>query len=237
MITTDRAEVVSLLRIQRHQRRNAINLQVAQELWQAVQTEVAAGMRVLVITGEGSAFSAGADLDGVYGDEFTTALYELLHGITTVPIPVIAAVNGAAIGAGTQLAMAADLRIGAPTAKFAVPTVRNAMAVDAWTIRRAQTLAGGGMARRMLIGGETIDLDAALDCGLVDRAGDLDAARAWADELSTFAPLALAYNKLVLNDGAPADIEAGFAACWASDDVQEALAARAEKRAPVFQGR
>lgn len=237
MITTDRAELVSLLTIQRHHRRNAINLQVAQELWQAVQTEVAAGMRVLVITGEGSAFSAGADLDGVYGDEFIAALYELLHGLTTVPVPVIAAVNGAAIGAGTQLAMAADLRIAAPAAKFGVPTVRNGMAVDAWTIRRAQTLAGGGIARRLLIGGETIDVDTARHCGLVDRTGDLEAAMGWAEELASFAPLALAYNKLVLNDGPAADIEAGFAACWASEDVQEALAARAEKRAPVFQGR
>ncbi len=156
-------------------------------------------------------------------------------------MPLIAAVNGPAIGAGTQLALACDLRVADETAKFAVPTPRNAMAVDAWTIRSLAEIAGGGMARRLMIAAETIDRDQALHCGLADRPGDLDTALAWAHEIAQLAPLSLAHNKRVLtamiDTTHDAEIDASFAACWASDDVREAAAARAEKRPPVFRGR
>jgi len=194
-----------------------------------------------VVTGRGSAFCSGADLGGVYGQEFLEALYGMLHGLTRLPVPVVAAVNGPAIGAGTQLALACDLRVADEPAKFAVPTPRNGMAVDAWTIRALAAIAGGGMARRLMIAAETIDRDQALHCGLADRAGDLDDAIAWAHEIAELAPLSLAHNKRVLSKmidtAQDAEIDASFAACWASDDVREAAAARAEKRPPIFQGR
>ncbi len=163
----------------------------------------------------------------------------MLGRLTKVSVPLIAAVNGPAIGAGTQLAMACDLRVADTTAKFAVPTARNGMAVDAWTIRTLAALAGGGTARRLMLAAETLDVEAALAVGLADRAGTLADAVAWAHEIAELAPLALAHNKLVLN-GSTADdaaIEASFAAVWASDDVREAAAARDEKRPPTFRGR
>jgi enoyl-CoA hydratase len=165
----------------------------------------------------------------------------MLHGLTRLPVPAIAAVNGPAIGAGTQLALACDLRVADEPAQFAVPTPRNGMAVDAWTIRALAAIAGGGMARRLMIAAETIDREQALHCGLADRAGDLDDAIAWAHEIAELAPLSLAHNKRVLtamiDTTHDAGIEASFAACWASDDVREAAAARAESRLPMFQGR
>jgi enoyl-CoA hydratase len=235
--TTD-GDVV-ILELQREERRNALNIELCREIHAGVDKAVADGARAIVVTGQGTAFCAGADLGGVYGSEFLDALYGMLGRLTKVPVPLIAAVNGPAIGAGTQLAMACDLRVADKTAKFAVPTARNGMAVDAWTIRTLATLAGGGTARRLMLAAETLDTEAALAVGLADRAGTLGDALAWAHQIAELAPLALAHNKLVLNSTAADDtaIEASFAAVWASEDVREAAAARDEKRPPVFKGR
>lgn len=236
-VTTDGDVVV--LELQREERRNALNLELCRAIHEAVDEAVAAGTRVIVITGKGTAFCSGADLGGVYGPEFLEALYGMLHHLAEVPVPLIAAVNGPAIGAGTQLAIACDLRVVDETAKFAVPTARNGMAVDAWTIRTLAKLAGSGPARRLMLAAETLDRDGALLRGLADRAGNLDDATAWAHEIAALAPLALAHNKLVLNSSGEDDsaIDASFAAVWASQDVREAAQARAEKRNPVFEGR
>ena len=235
--TTD-GDVV-ILELQREERRNALNLELCREIHAAVDQAVDDGARVIVITGQGSAFCAGADLGGVYGDEFLEALYGMLSRLTQVPVPLIAAVNGPAIGAGTQLAMACDLRVADATSKFAVPTARNGMAVDAWTIRTLSAIAGAGPARRLMLAAETFDRDTALGMGLADRAGTLDDAIAWAHEIAEFAPLTLAHNKLILNGSTVDDaaIAASFDAVWASADVREGAAARAEKRTPKFEGR
>ncbi|MDO9378868.1 MAG: enoyl-CoA hydratase [Nocardioidaceae bacterium] len=242
MISTTAHGPVTLLELNRPERRNALDLALCRELHDGVGAAVEDGARVVVVTGEGTSFCAGADLDGVYGDAFIEALYGMLAAVRELPVPVVAAVNGPAIGAGTQLALACDLRVAAPSARFGVPTARNGLAVDTWTMRALAEVAGGGVARRLMIGAELLDADAALACGLADRAGDLEVAMTWAQEVATFAPLTLAYNKLVLGSdpsdaGAGARIEAGWRACWASDDVREARTARAEKRAPVFRGR
>ncbi|RLV57079.1 enoyl-CoA hydratase [Aeromicrobium phragmitis] len=239
MLDTSRDGDVAVLTLRRPDRRNALDLALCRAIDAAAHEAVADGARALVVTGEGTAFCAGADLGGVYGDEFLEALYGMLHGLTRLPIPIIAAVNGAAIGAGTQLAIACDLRVADATARFAVPTAKNGMAVDAWTIRTLGKLAGMGPARRLMLAADSLDRDAALACGLVDRPGTLDDALAWAREIAALAPLTLAYNKLVLNGSGADDatIEAEFARVWASEDVKEAARARTEKRAPVFQGR
>ena len=191
--------------------------------------------------GEGTAFCAGADLDTVGDAGFLEALYGLLQRLVAVSVPVIAAVHGPAIGAGTQLAIAADLRVVGPDAVFGLPTAALGLAVDPWTVRRLALLAGGGPARRMLLACEQLDHAAAAATGLVDRVGDPDAARAWAVEIAVLAPLTVAYNKLAVNrlledPAVPAEVTAGFDACWASDDLVEGRRARAEKRSPVFRG-
>jgi len=228
---------VTLLTLRREDRRNALNLELCRAIHESVQSAVDDGARVIVITGAGSAFSSGADLGGVYGPEFLEALYTMLHGLTQLSVPVIAAVNGPAIGAGTQLAIACDLRVADESAVFAVPTAKNGMAVDGWTIRTLARLAGTGRARRLMLAAESLGRAEALVAGLVDRPGTVDEAMTWAHEIAKLAPLALAHNKLILNGGDDAAIDASFEAVWASDDVREAAQARSENRPPVFKGR
>jgi enoyl-CoA hydratase len=236
-VTTDGPVVV--LELQREDRRNALDLELCLAIRAAVDGAVDGGARAIVMTGQGSAFCSGADLGGVHSPEFLAALYGMLHRLAEVPVPLVAAVNGPAIGAGTQLAIACDLRVADETATFAVPTARNGMAVDAWTIRTLAALAGAGPARRLMLAAETIDRETALGIGLADRAGSLADAVAWAHEIARLAPLTLAHNKLVLNGSAADDaaIEESFAAVWASEDVREAARARTERRTPTFEGR
>ena len=246
MITSATHDDVDLITIDRHERRNALDVTHLRELRLAVEGSLARGARALVITGAGSSFCAGADLGGVYGDDFRQELYATFSAVTAAPVPVVAAVNGPAIGAGTQLAIACDLRVVHPTATFAVPTARNGLAVDPWTVRRLALLAGGGPARSMLLGGSSLDADLALTHGLADRAGGLEEALAWAADIATMAPLTLRYSKLALESlfesspdtgHADTDLAEAFEACWDSEDLAEAARARAEGRAPRFEGR
>lgn len=227
---------VARIELQRHDRRNALNIALCLALRHEVEA-AATSARCIVITGQGTSFCAGADLDGVYGDEFLQALYGMLHALQSTDIPLIAAVNGPAIGAGTQLAMACDLRFLDETAKFAVPTARNAMAVDTWTIRRLRSLIGAGRAARILLAADTIGPADAMEWGLADYRGDVDAAMSFARDIACLAPLSLGYTKMVLNETADeSTLDAAFERVWSSADINEAARARAEKRAPEFSG-
>ncbi|MDQ1181388.1 MULTISPECIES: enoyl-CoA hydratase [unclassified Rhodococcus (in: high G+C Gram-positive bacteria)] len=233
---------VLTVELQRPERRNALNTALCTEVREAVEGAEADGTRVVVITGEGTSFCAGADLSGeAIADEFPEALLSMNRALQTVSVPVIAAVNGPAVGAGTQLAIAADLRVVDSGAFFAIPSTRLAIAVDNWTVKRLVSLAGGGPARTVLLGAEQLSAEQALACGLANKLGDLDVAHAWAEEIAQLAPLSLRHLKLVFNDDGTRD-EANatqldaFAAAWASNDAVEARIARKEKRRPVFQG-
>jgi len=234
VISRHRDGDVAVIEIDRHERRNALDTAHCHALRDAVQAE---GARVIVITGAGSSFCSGADLGAVYDAAFRDALYAMLTAVTEAPVPVLAAVNGPAIGAGAQLALACDLRIAAREATFAIPTARLGIAVNPWTIRRLALLSGTGTAQAMLIGGEALDAARALQCGLASRLGDRGAALAWARELAELAPLSLAYAKKALNHEDAVDLSKDFEACWASDDAAEGRRARAEKRPPRFRGR
>jgi enoyl-CoA hydratase len=242
VIISERLDRVTLLRIDRHAQRNALNPALLAELLAGLEAAVESGSRCIVITGNGSSFCSGADLDVVRDEGFLERLYTVLHRLAELPVPVIAAVNGPAIGGGTPLALACDLRVAGPNARFAVPTARLGLSVDAWTVRRLAALAGGGAARAVLIGADTLSADRAYGLGLVDRLGDLDAALTWAQEIAGLAPLTLQYNKLALNTVAdldPADerVAKAMTACWNSADAAEGQRARGERRPPEFTGR
>jgi enoyl-CoA hydratase len=175
---------------------------------------------------------------------FTDLLRSVLRTFRDDPRPSIAACDGAALGAGTQLAVACDLRVATASARFGIPAAKLGLMVDHWTVERLALLAGAGPARAMLVAAETYGGDEAARFGLVQRIGDLDEALGWADEIATLAPLTIAGHKLALNAlempvgrGDDAAVQGAVAAAWASEDLQEGIAAFRERRRPRFRGR
>jgi enoyl-CoA hydratase len=235
------ASGVGTIELNRPDQRNALNVATCRELVGAVEELRKAEVRAIMVTGRGSAFCSGADFGEVYGEGFRDALYAALGAVHTAPVPVVAAVNGPAIGAGTQLAIACDIRVAAPGAVFGLPTARLGLAVDPWTIRRLEQVGGGGTARALLLACEQMGAELAHARGLADRIGERADAEALVADLATMAPLTLAYNKLVLDrvdlPEDDAELAAAFEGCWASEDIAEGRRARLEKRPPSFTGR
>jgi enoyl-CoA hydratase len=168
-------------------------------------------------------------------------LRTVLRALHDAPFPTIAAVDGAALGAGTQLAIACDLRVATPNARFGIPAAKLGLMVDHWTVRRLALFAGHGPARAMLLAAEVLDGGAAAAIGLTQRLGDLDAALAWADEIATLAPLTIQGHKLALNrlEAELAEdpiVSEAFTRAWSSADLREGIAAFRERRPPQFRG-
>ncbi|MEU7630937.1 enoyl-CoA hydratase [Nocardia sp. NPDC049220] len=242
MLGVSRDGDVVTIELQREERRNALNVELVTLLREAVLAAVAAQARVIVLTGRGPIFSAGADLSGVYSDEFVSGLVAMLDTIESAPVPVIAAINGGAIGAGVQLALASDLRVLAPEGYIAIPAAKLGISVDRWTMRKLVSLIGGGPARTMLFGAEQVQAVDAYAFGFANRLGSLADAQVWAKHIAALAPLSLRHMKLVLNDDGSRDPEntrqrAALEAAWMSEDAREGRLARQQKRTAEFRGR
>lgn len=243
--------------IDRPERRNALNAELCVEL--AEQLGRDPDLRAVVVTGSGDkAFCAGADLgrraadvgglEHGGGDSFRPAFETLLDVIVSYRAPVIAAVNGAALGAGMQLAVACDLRVVAPHASFGIPAARLGVLLSAANVTRLATLVGQATARDLLLTARVLNVGDAEGVGLVQRRADdvLTAARDLAREIATLAPLSVAGHKRALNlvaeSQAPsserqAEMQRLESTAFASSDLQEGLSAFAEKRSPRFEGR
>lgn len=233
---------VTTIELQRPERRNAVTYELALAFAEEVK-KAAETARTIVVTGQGTSFCAGADLSSGAPDpdKFADAWQHSIKSVDAADIPVIAAVNGPAIGAGVMLAMVADLRVVSETARFQFPVAKYGIALDNWSIRRLTSLVGYGRARAMLLAAEPLDAQTALQTGMANRIGELADAQAWAAELAGFAPLALKHAKRVLNDdGAFEDQwpehKELFDKAWGSQDIIEAQVARIQKRPPNFQG-
>ncbi|MEO8815195.1 MAG: enoyl-CoA hydratase [Mycobacterium sp.] len=242
MIGVTRGESVTTIEMQRPERRNALNSRIVDELREALLDAAGHDVRAIVLTGQGTVFCAGADLSGdAFAADYPDRLIALNKTIDEVPMPVIGAINGPAIGAGLQLAMICDLRVVAPEAFFQFPVAKYGLALDNWSIRRLSSLVGYGRARAMMLTAEKLTADDALATGMANRLGTLADAQAWANEIAGLAPLALQHAKRVLNDDGAYEAQSPvhkelFDRAWASQDVIEAQMARIEKRPPTFQG-
>jgi enoyl-CoA hydratase len=234
VIHTETRGHVAVVTIDRPLRRNAVDQATLEALAMAVDGS-GDDVRALVLTGGGGHFCAGADLDGVEDTAFADLLRSVLDRLRLAPFVTIAAADGAALGAGTQLAAACDLRVATAQASFGIPAGRLGLAVDTWTVDRLVRLAGHGPARAMLLAAEVLTGEDAHRVGFVQRLGPLDDALAWADEIVALAPLTLRAHKAALEGRV--DARAAFDRAWASDDLREGLAAFRERRRPVFHGR
>lgn len=239
---------VALLTLDRPERRNALDHAHCEELARLVQEVTAGGARVIVLAGAGPHFCAGADLTGVEDASFAFVLAAALDALATTPVPTIAAVQGAALGAGTQLAIACDLRVAEATARFGIPAAKLGLMVDHWTMQRLALTAGYSPARAMLLAAEELDGEAGHRVGFVHRlaaspATAQDVAMNWAAMVATLAPLTIAGHKLGLNalerplrDNMDEQVRAAFDRAWSSEDLAEGMAARNEGRPPGFRG-
>lgn len=242
MLGVTRDGDVITIEMQREDRRNALNEELVGLLRAALLDAVDQGARVIVLTGRGPIFSAGADLSGVYSESFLDGLLDMLHTIEALPVPVISAINGGALGAGVQLALASDLRVIEPDAYVAVPAAKLGISVDRWTVSRLVSLIGGGPARTILLAADPVTAADAYNYGFANKLGTLADAQDWAKSIAELAPLSLRAMKLMVNDdgtraAASAQQQAALEAAWTSDDAKEGRLARQEKRPAKFVGR
>ena len=236
---SDIGEGVWAITLARPERRNAVDHATLVELLEAQRRLVDA--RVIVLSGEPPAFCAGADLTGVEEAAFNTALAQVLHGFTGMRPPVIAAIDGPALGAGAQLAAVCDLRVATPESVVGVPAARLGLVIDQWTIERLRTEFGSATARGMLLAAETYTGERLHATGAVHRLGSVADALDWAGEIAQLAPLSIAAHKVGLDPDPTTEHRDRFemlrSAAWVSDDAREGRAAFLEKRRPAFRGR
>lgn len=249
---------VGVAQIDRPERRNALNADLCGELASCLSSNTDLGAIVVSATGD-RAFCAGADLgrrasdtagglEHGGGDSFRPAFEAMLDVIVEYPAPVVAAVNGAALGAGMQLAVACDLRVVAPHARFGIPAGKLGVLISATNVQRLVHVIGHAAARDVLLTARMLEFEDAERVGLVQRRSDdaLGSAIELAGDIAALAPLSTRGHKQALNRVAEAtsldpdvlaELAGREATAFASDDLQEGLAAFAEKRPPRFEGR
>ncbi|WP_046731339.1 enoyl-CoA hydratase/isomerase family protein [Streptomyces humi] len=245
---------VRTLTLNRPHRRNAVD----RDLWAALRQALTEAthdraVRALVLTGADGAFCSGADLTSGAQDprhplDKVRDLNEVAVLLNELPVPTVAKVNGAAVGAGWNLALGCDLVVATPESRFSQIFARRGLSPDcggSWLLPR---LAGLQQARRLALLAEMIDAEEARSLNLVTwvvPAEEIDEFTAdLAGRLAAGPPLALAGTKALLNEGTDRTLREALAAeartqtvNFASTDVSEAYAAFAEKREPRFTGR
>jgi len=246
---------VAVLTLNRPDTMNAFNFALLLELKAAVDDlRFRPEIRVVIITGAGpKAFCAGADLKEratmapLEVKRFIFTIRNLFTAIEALNKPVIAAINGIALGGGTELALACDMRLAADTASMGLTETRLAIIPGAGGTQRLPRLIGRGKAKELIFTGRRVSAAEALDMGLVNQvcAPDdlLDACRALAAEICETGPVAIEQAKYAINHGLETDLHTGLAiesnAYWVTiptKDRLEGLAAFREKRKPVYRG-
>jgi enoyl-CoA hydratase/carnithine racemase len=247
---------IALVTFNRPEVMNAMSFRVLEELeGHLAAMRYDSQIRVVIFTGAGDkAFSAGADLKERAActpeqvKQYVYTIRRLFEDIEQFSRPVIAAINGIALGGGTELALASDIRMASATATMGLTETRLAVIPGAGGTQRLPRIIGRGKAKELIFTGRRINADEALRIGLVDHVHPpkelLPAAFKLAEEICRSGPIAVQQAKYAINRGLETDLQTGLAIesnaywiCIPTEDRLEGLAAFREKRPPVFKGK
>lgn len=246
---------ITLITLNRPEVRNALDPQTWAEIRGAIRKcSFDRDVRVVIITGTGGkAFASGADIRSLRDrqtlETFNSEAQESLNDIENLGKPVIAAIDGFALGGGCELAMACDIRIATTRSKFGQPEVNLGIIPGAGGTQRLQRLVGVGKAKELIFTGEIISAQEAREIGLVNKVVEqpealLPAAKEMAQKIIAKGPVAVSLAKMAINVGTNTDINSGLlfekvaqAIAFSTDDRIEGTTAFLEKRQPEFKGR
>lgn len=248
-------EHVATVTISRPEALNALNSQVLEELYQVfTEIEKCEDVRVAILTGEGRSFVAGADigqmstLSPLEGKRFAQFGHMVMNKIESIEKPVIAAVNGFALGGGLELAMACDFRVASKKALFGQPEVGLGITPGFGGTQRLSKIVGPGMASMLILSAENIKADEALRIGLVERLAEpeelMDVVNTLASKIASNAPIAVSQCKTLINKGYHLDMYSGcaleaegFGVCFGTEDQKEGMKAFLAKSKYEYQGK
>jgi enoyl-CoA hydratase/carnithine racemase len=246
---------LAVLTINRPEVYNCLNFQALTDLRQAIEKiSIQKEIRCVIVTGAGEkAFCAGADLkerkqmSPIQVQQYIHMIRDTFLALERLPQPVIAAINGVALGGGTELALACDLRVAAANAVMGLTETSLGIIPGAGGTQRLTRLVGKGKAKELIFTAKKIGPEEAMVIGLVNKIGPagkvLDIARELAASIVSNAPIALAQAKYAIDFGAEVDLSTGLAiesnayqVLIPTKDRLEGLQAFAEKRKPVYKG-
>ncbi|MCP3953902.1 MAG: enoyl-CoA hydratase [Desulfobacterales bacterium] len=255
VLLTEEKDGVVTLTLNRQKVMNCLNFELLHALKQQVDDlRFNTTARVIIITAAGEkAFCAGADLKEratltpIQVKEYIFTIRDLFATIENINKPVIAAVNGIALGGGTELALASDIRIASTNASLGLTETRLAIIPGAGGTQRLPRLIGKGKAKELIFTGRRVDAAEALDIGLVNSVSEpealLDECNKVAAMICETGPVAIEQAKYAINYGLETDLNTGMAiesnaywVCIPTKDRLEGLAAFREKRKPVYKG-
>jgi len=252
----EKKDDIGILTVNRPDKLNAISNELTSELSSLMdELEKDDKLRVLVITGAGDkAFVAGADIqelvdrDARMGRRVSRDRQEIFSRIENLPVPVIAAVNGYALGGGLELALACNIRVCSEKAQFGAPEVKLGIIPGDGGTQRLPRLVGLGRGMEMVLTGDFIDAQEAYRIGLVNKVVPpeelMNAAMELAQKIASRPPLAVRYAKEAVNRSQEGDKASGFALesylhalTCTTEDKKEGVAAFLEKRKGMFKGK
>ncbi|MCY9516433.1 enoyl-CoA hydratase [Paenibacillus apiarius] len=255
VVVSNMGNGIVLMTLNRPEAANALSIKMLEQLRDAAATcKFDRSVRCIVVTGAGEkAFCAGADLKERAGMDMNrvrrtvSLIRESINDVEALPQPVIAAVNGSALGGGTELALACDIRIASETATFALTETSLGIIPGAGGTQRLPRLIGKGLAKELIFTARKIDAKEARDMGMVEVVTPpeslLDKALEIAGQIVRNAPIAVAQAKFAIDKGCDADLSTGLAieqhayeVTIPTKDRSEGLQAFKDKRPPIFKG-
>jgi enoyl-CoA hydratase len=253
IVTTEYAPAIALIQLNRPKDLNALNLQLMQELRDALQQlDKTPAVRAIVVTGNEQAFAAGADIkqmaDKSAIDMLLTDQFSTWDQIRKTKKPIIAAVSGFALGGGCELAMTCDMIIASETAKFGQPEIKIGVMPGAGGTQRLTRAVGKAKAMELVLTGRFLSAEEALSFGLVNKVVPVEMylheAMVLAKEIAQMSPIAAMLAKEAVNRSFETHLDEGlnferknFYLAFASEDQKEGMKAFIEKRKADYKGK